>query len=91
MRTTLTIDDDVMNAAKTRALAEHRPVGEVISDLARLGLKRGSAPVSGDTPREVGPTASAVRTRSGIPLLPGDPSRRTVTIDIVNEMRDAFD
>jgi len=43
MRTTLTIDDDVLAAA--RALADHqaRPIGEVISDLARQALKpRGS-------------------------------------------------
>jgi hypothetical protein len=43
MRTTLSIDDDVLHAAKERAHREHRTVGEVISDLARRGL---TAPAS---------------------------------------------
>lgn len=43
MRTTLTIDDDVLNAAKERAKRERRSVGEVLSELARDGLTR-SAP-----------------------------------------------
>ena len=38
MRTTLTIDDDVLNAAKERARRERRSVGEVLSELARQGL-----------------------------------------------------
>lgn len=38
MRTTLSIDDDVLQAA--RAIADHtrRSLGEVVSDLARRGL-----------------------------------------------------
>jgi hypothetical protein len=38
MRTTLHIDDDVYRAAKSLAEAEDRPVGKVLSDLARKGL-----------------------------------------------------
>ncbi|MDR1635623.1 MAG: hypothetical protein LBS27_12070 [Bifidobacteriaceae bacterium] len=38
MRTTLTIDDDVLYAAKERAKAEHRSTGEVISAMARKGF-----------------------------------------------------
>lgn len=38
MRTTLTIDDDVLLAVKERARREKRPVGAVLSDLARRAL-----------------------------------------------------
>jgi hypothetical protein len=38
MRTTLTLDDDVLLAAKERARRENRSLGAVISDLARQGL-----------------------------------------------------
>ncbi|MFT3971171.1 MAG: hypothetical protein QM695_13070 [Micropruina sp.] len=38
MRTTLTIADDVLIAAKERAKVEGRTAGEVLSDLARIGL-----------------------------------------------------
>lgn len=54
MRTTLAIDDDVLEAAKAIAGQSHRTVGDVISDLARRALKR---------PQEA-------RERNGIPLLP---------------------
>ena len=39
MRTTLSIDDDVLRAAKSLAAAGQRPVGAVISELARKGLR----------------------------------------------------
>ncbi|HEX4767983.1 MAG TPA: CopG family transcriptional regulator [Lichenihabitans sp.] len=72
MRTTLTIDDDVLLAA--RALAEHkrRSLGAVISDLARRSL---------ETP---GPAAE----RNGIPLLGVRPNASPVTLEIVNALRD---
>lgn len=38
MRTTLTIDDDVLLAARDLAKREARTVGEVLSDLARRAL-----------------------------------------------------
>ncbi|MDN5852042.1 MAG: antitoxin [Actinomycetia bacterium] len=38
MRTTLSIDEDVLLAVKERARREHRTAGEVISDLARDAL-----------------------------------------------------
>jgi predicted nucleic acid-binding protein len=39
MRTTLTIDDDVLAAAKGLAARQHQSVGEVISALARQALR----------------------------------------------------
>ena len=41
MRTTLTLDDDVLLAVKERARRENRTAGEVLSDLARQALTGG--------------------------------------------------
>jgi hypothetical protein len=38
VRTTVSIDDDVLFAVKERARREHRTAGEVLSDLARQSL-----------------------------------------------------
>jgi hypothetical protein len=38
MRTTLSIDDDVLLAVKQRARRERRSIGQVLSDLARQAL-----------------------------------------------------
>ena len=38
MRTTLDIDDDVLQAAKERARRDKKTTGEVISELARVAL-----------------------------------------------------
>lgn len=73
MRTTLAIDDDVLEAAKAIASHQNRSVGQVVSDLARKALKR---------------PASRQRERNGFLLLPyreGPP----VTLEMVNALRDA--
>ncbi len=72
MRTTLTIDDDVLLAAKAIAEQERRTIGEVVSALARNALHR--------------PQPNA--TRNGIPLLPVRNSGAVVTLDTVNALRD---
>lgn len=72
MRTTLSIDDDVLAAAKHLAERDQKSVGEVISVLARQGLVRTA---------RVGKSA-----RNGIPLLRrGDVP---VTMELVNQLRD---
>ena len=38
MRTTISVDDDVLVAVKERARREHRTIGQVLSDLARQAL-----------------------------------------------------
>jgi hypothetical protein len=38
MRTTLDIDDDVLQAAKELARREHKTAGRIVSELARRGL-----------------------------------------------------
>jgi hypothetical protein len=87
MRTTLTIDDDVLRAARARAEAERRPVGAVISDLARQAMKRGPAAGAEDSPTGV----AAPRMRNGIPLLPARFGHQPVTLDIVKQLRDELD
>jgi len=52
MRTTLTIDDDVLEAARVLAEEKNDTVGRVLSDLARKGLAR----------------ESPTRTKRGIPI-----------------------
>ncbi|HHV21030.1 MAG TPA: ribbon-helix-helix protein, CopG family [Propionibacterium sp.] len=56
MRTTLTIDDDVLEAVKEQARKEGRTVGNVLSDLARRELTRVSK-------------AETSATRNGFPVL----------------------
>jgi hypothetical protein len=55
MRTTLSIDDDVLSAAKALAAHERRSIGEVVSELARKGMTRDLV---------------SPKTRNGFPLLP---------------------
>lgn len=56
MRTTLSIDDDVLAAARERARREGRPLGDVISHLARRALVGASSPGDGsDDDRSRGP------------------------------------
>jgi hypothetical protein len=56
MRTTLSIDDDVLAAARERARREGRPLGDVISDLVRQALTGSSGPdPARDGERSAGP------------------------------------
>ena len=75
MRTTLTIDDDVLLAAKERAAREKRTVGEVLSELARAAL-------TGDVPAPRAPGSS----RHGFHPLPR--RGRAVSNSLVDELRD---
>jgi hypothetical protein len=43
MRTTLDIDDDILQAAKELARAENKTAGQVLSELARKGLTQSAA------------------------------------------------
>ena len=63
MRTTLDIDDDVLQAAKELAELHRRTAGQVLSDLARRGL----------APKQT------VKVRNGVPLLPHRPGRILTT------------
>ncbi len=85
MRTTLTIDDDVLAAARSHALREHKSVGEVISALARQALLRREE-ASGQG------SASPARSRNGIPLLAVSAGQGAtlVTPELVNQLRDEW-
>lgn len=72
MRTTLSLDDDVLLAAKAIAKQQGRTLGEVVSELARRSLQR--------------PVSRAER--NGIPLLAACPDTAPVTLDMVNALRD---
>jgi len=75
MRTTLSIDDDVLAFAKHIAERERKSLGEVISALARQGLRRD-------------PAAAVTPMRNGLPLLPLKPAAGPVTLEMVNQLRD---
>ena len=77
MRTTLALDDDVLEAARALARQQGSTLGAVISGLARESL-RGSARGSSDVERE----------RSGLPLLPIRNSGAVVDLELVNQLRD---
>jgi hypothetical protein len=72
MRTTLSIDDDVLAAAKAIAEQQRRSIGEVVSELARRALRRTASPGQ----------------RNGIPLLPHTGDGQLVTLETVNALRD---
>ena len=73
MRTTLTIDDDVLAAAKGLANFQQKSVGEVISALTRQALR---------------PKAQKNKARNGVPLLPLRAGAAAVTPELVNQLRD---
>lgn len=73
MRTTLTIDDDVLAAAKQFADARGLTLGEAISQLARATLTER---------RRYGGT------RNGIVLLPAPATAGSAELDDVNALRD---
>ena len=70
MRTTLTIDDDILATARAYATQRGVSVGEVVSELARLGL----------APR------AEVGRRNGITLFPVREDGGVVTPEIISEL-----
>ena len=74
MRTTLDIDDDVLQAAKELAAREGRTAGQVLSALARRGLA---------TPR---PSTRRRVVRGGVPVLPS--RGEVITLEQVQALRD---
>ena len=73
MRTTLAIDDDVLQAAKEMARLQGKTIGEMISTLARQALQ---------------PAPGRRRTRNGVPLLSARPGGRRVTSELVQRLRE---
>ena len=75
MRTTLTLDDDVLASARALAAQRGVPIGAIISDLARRGL----APAQ--------PSA----TSNGIRLFPVRPEAGPVTPELVKTLAEDVD
>ena len=73
MRTTLTIDDDVLAAARQKAKATDEPLGKIVSDLMRMSLSI----------REDPPTYE-----HGIRLLPVSKGGRSATLEETIALRD---
>lgn len=73
MRTTLSLDDDILAAARVLAEQQNRSLGEVISELARKGLT---------------PPRAAPAYRNGIRLMPAPAGAGTATLELVNRLRD---
>ena len=73
MRTTLDLDEDVLQAAKELAAMRKTTAGKVLSDLARKAL----------APRD--PT---LKVRNGVPLFPHRPSGRIMTTKMVKDLMD---
>jgi hypothetical protein len=73
MRTTLDIDDDVLQAAKELASVRQKTAGQVLSELARQALSPARAP----------------RARNGVQVLPRRASGQPrPTMKLVNDLRD---
>ena len=72
MRTTLDLDEDVLQAAKEIGKMRGETAGQVVSDLMRQALE---------------PEAS-VRVRNGVPLLPTRPGAKLMTMEDVNRLLD---
>jgi len=73
VRTTLDIDEDVLECAKELAANRRTTAGRILSELARSAL----------APRD-----HPARIRNGVPLLPKQRRTRLVTPNIVNRLRD---
>lgn len=71
MRTTLDIDDDVLQGVRETAWRKGVTMGQVVSELLREGLTR---PIEFET-------------RNGVPLFPIRPDAEVVTLEHVNELR----
>jgi hypothetical protein len=74
MRTTLEIDDDVMQAAREMARLKNQGIGRMISDLARRGLAPEVSPV--------------VEIEDGIPVWKHIPGAVAVTSEMVRNLAD---
>lgn len=73
MRTTLNLAEDVLWAARELAAQRGVPMGQVVSELVRKGLK---------------PKEDRTVTRNGIHLLPPREGARPVSLEVVNALRD---
>jgi len=74
MRTTLELDDDVLQAAKELAELRSTTAGKVVSDLVRSALQASRS--------------RKTRTRNGVPLLRRRAGAPIMTMALVSELRE---
>jgi len=87
MRTTLDIADDVLFAAKELARREKKPLGHIISELARRAFAQPSDGMAGGQPPQPGaPKVSQRLARYGIH--PQPPRGGIVTKELIDRLRD---
>ena len=72
MRTTLSIDDDILVVARALADEKALPLGRVLSDLAKKGLQQSRVAVVAD----------------GFPVFHVDPAARVITLNDVKRAED---
>lgn len=72
MRTTLDLDQDVLNAVKELAEMKRQTAGRVASDLLRRAL----------TPKRT------YKVRNGVPIIQAKPGQHILTMEMVNRARD---
>lgn len=75
MRTTLDIDDDVLQAAKELAAARKKTAGQVLSELARQALE----------PKQT------FKMRNGVPVIPHRPGTPLMTLADVKRFQEDDD
>lgn len=75
MRTTLDIDNDILQVAKEIAKRDGISMGKALSRLARQGLIR----------------SDNVKKRNGVPLFPQPEKGTVVTLELVNQLRDEIE
>jgi hypothetical protein len=71
MRTTLDLDEDVLEVLKELAQVRGQTAGRVASDLVRKALE---------------PPKDTPRVRNGVPLLPPRPGRKMITTALVKRI-----
>ena len=87
MRTTLDIEDDVLFAAKEIARRDRKPLGQIISELARRAFAQGAvAPGYTPPPEPRPPKASERLAAFGIHPLP--PRGGIVSNELIDRLRD---
>jgi hypothetical protein len=74
MRTTITVDNDIFEAAQMQARASGKKLGEVISQLARRGLR-----ASADTAEKNG--LPVFKVSNSAPIIPGDRAKELLDED----------
>jgi hypothetical protein len=76
MRTTLTIDDDLLEAAKSLAAQKKIPLGKAVSELMRKGMQRANAVQAG---------------KGGFPVFNPPKNSRILTIESVKKAEEEDD